>query len=196
MKVKKIKIHGGGTKKIKIRDKITPGKVAKTGATAYSGYKKYQKFQEDAKKKGKAVKRYEYDPWNSPMVNPGIYVVGPETDQKIKEFDEWRKTQPQPKMTKEDLDYLEQNHIILTERSERIKKEKEEQWKAKKQKIPALCMEALSSILGPSSTAGRIITTTRKLAKGSTGGAKFKISNKSSTSRSPRRKKYKRRHSR
>ena len=52
MKIKKIKIHGGGTKKIKIRDKITPGKVAKTGATAYSGYKKYQKFQEDAKKKG------------------------------------------------------------------------------------------------------------------------------------------------
>lgn len=196
MKVKKIKIHGGGTKRIKIRNKVTPGKVVKTGATAYSNYKKYQKFNEEAKEQGKKIHRYEYDPWNAPMVNPGIYVAGPDTDRKIREFDEWRKKQPQPKMTKEDLDYLEQNHLILTERSERIAKEKEEQRKLKRQKAISACKEVLGSIVGYSGGVGRIITTTRKLAKGKTEFAKFKISNKSSTSRSPRHKKYKRRHSR
>lgn len=112
--------------------------------TAYGKYQKFKKFQEEAKEQGKSIHRYEYDPWNAPMISTGPYVTGPETDQKIREFDEWRKKQPAPKMTKEDFDYLEQNHIVLTERSERIAKEKEEKRKAKKEKAISIARSALS----------------------------------------------------
>lgn len=112
--------------------------------TAFEKHQQYKQFSKDAKEQGRKIHRYEYDPWNAPMVSTGPYVTGPETDQKIREFDEWRKKQPAPKMSKEDFDYLEQHHLILTERSEQIAKEKEEKRKAKKEKVIATAKSALS----------------------------------------------------
>lgn len=218
MRVKRIKIHGNKQQTVKLSNRTKPaskrtkrsyngvdlidiiGLLDSSGfvRTAKEAHDKGKALREEEQKKTRSPEGYEYyDPFvhNKAAITTGPLVIGPDTARKMDEYEKQKKNGPKTKYNYDPdwLPYMEEHGLIETDRSEQIAKEKEAQRQAKKAKAISIASGLLKKMLS-SSDSGRIVLTTRKLLKGKTEFAKFKVSNKSGTSRSRRkRKKYVRR---